>query len=437
MIQLSSQFCIQNRMFIISDDNQTVKIGCGLIENSSTEQRTILGITKIYPGHVVVIKRLEEPDLMRGISIAISDKNTTSKILTENTNVQTNKYEISTIDSGAPVITILNSLLLEAEKKHASDIHFELFKNELRVRYRINGILILSHTILGSVGKNLSARIKLMANLNTLENRKPQDGRFSVYTENILHDIRVSIIQGTSGESIVLRFLNGGNTSKNKVPDIKDLGVCEKLITELKTIATMPDGLVLITGPTGSGKTTTLAALVSESNPKNKKIISIEDPVEYQIEGVVQVQTNENLGLNFSTLLRRILRQDPDVIMIGEIRDSETAELAIRAALTGHLVLSSLHTRHASEAKNRLIDLGIPEYLVLAVLRKVIGQRLLQSINNDADTAGWNSRIPVMEIIDDIRSNTNISTTLRSQAENLVREKKVTQDEVERVFGKE
>jgi general secretion pathway protein E/type IV pilus assembly protein PilB len=230
----------------------------------------------------------------------------------------------------------------------------------------------------------VSARLKILANLNVLENRRPQDGHIDVKTDSYSLDVRISIVPTIWGESIVLRLLNRSDSPLS----LDSLGFSEQNSACLKNITALTSGLILVTGPTGSGKTTTMAALLKELDIKSAKIISIEDPVEYRIPGITQIQVHEELGLTFDALLRRIFRQDPDVIMIGEIRDIETAELAIRAALTGHLVFATLHTNNAVEAASRLQNMGIPAYMAAAVLRMVIAQRLVRKVCPECGASG-------------------------------------------------
>lgn len=276
----------------------------------------------------------------------------------------------------APIINLVNSLLIEGITKGASDIHIESFENDVIVRYRIDGELYTHSKISISNFPGISSRIKIMANLNIMEKRLPQDGRISVHIEEETIDLRVSIVPIAKGESIVLRIFQ-----KNSIPlSLSDLGFDDVTLTELRSLYRVPHGLILATGPTGCGKTTSLSAIIRELNSESRKIITIEDPVEYVIDGVDQIQTNERIGLSFDSILRRILRQDPDIIMVGEIRDIQTAELSLKAALTGHLVLSSLHTNDAVSVINRLRDMGIEPFLLAAVLRGAIAQRLVRRL---------------------------------------------------------
>jgi type II secretory ATPase GspE/PulE/Tfp pilus assembly ATPase PilB-like protein len=281
----------------------------------------------------------------------------------------------------APVINLVNSICIEGIRSGASDIHIEAGGGEselrrARVRYRIDGALRTIRTIENSRFPAISSRIKIMANLNILERRQPQDGRITVSLGDTDMDLRVSIVPVSGGESIVLRILG----QKSTAASLSGLGFSGEQLTLLRSLLRMPHGLLLMTGPTGSGKTTTLNAMLGEIVSETVKIITIEDPVEFIVPGVNQIQINEQIGLSFDVLLRRVLRQDPNVIMIGEIRDSATAEIALRAALTGHLVLSTLHTNDTASVIPRLINMGIEPYLIASVLRGAAAQRLVRRI---------------------------------------------------------
>ncbi|HEY9594398.1 MAG TPA: GspE/PulE family protein, partial [Spirochaetia bacterium] len=276
----------------------------------------------------------------------------------------------------APIVNLVNSLMIEAIRKGASDIHIESFAEEARVRYRIDGVLRTVGRIEKGKFAAVASRIKIMANLNIMERRLPQDGRISVHLGEGSFDVRVSIVPISEGESVVLRLFN----TEGIPQQLEDLGLDPEVIAHLRGLGAAPHGLVLATGPTGSGKTTTLNALIREIALESLKVITIEDPVEYRIDGVSQIQTNERIGLTFESLLKRVLRQDPDVIMVGEIRDAATAELAMRAALTGHLVLSTLHTNDAVSVIPRLRNMGVEPYLIAAVLRGAMAQRLVRTV---------------------------------------------------------
>lgn len=274
----------------------------------------------------------------------------------------------------APIVNLVNSLMIEAIRKGASDIHIESFSDETRVRYRIDGVLQTVSRIDKDKFPAVASRIKIMANLNIMERRLPQDGRISVHLGDGTFDVRVSIVPIAAGESIVLRLFNTNGAPMG----LAELGIDPESLALMRKLVAVPHGLVLATGPTGSGKTTTLNALLRELASERVKIVTIEDPVEYLIEGVGQIQTHERIGLTFESLLRRVLRQDPDIVMVGEIRDTPTAELSVRAALTGHLVLSTLHTNDAVSVIPRLRNMGVEPYLLAAVLRGAMAQRLIR-----------------------------------------------------------
>jgi type IV pilus assembly protein PilB len=286
-----------------------------------------------------------------------------------------NKSEEDYINN-SPVVRLINSLIEQALKMESSDIHIEPLVDKIRVRFRIDGEL---HEILEISNKSHSAivtRIKVMAGMNIAEKRLPQDGRLEMNVDSAAIDMRISVLPTVYGEKIVLRILNRGNFIKSKYV----LGFSEQNLKVFDSIMECPNGIILVAGPTGSGKTTTLYAYINELNKINKNIITVEDPVEYKIHGINQVQVNSKIGLSFASGLRSILRQDPDIIMIGEIRDEETAEIAVRAAITGHLVISTIHTNDAPSAVIRLQDMGIKPFLVAASLRGVVSQRLVKKI---------------------------------------------------------
>ncbi len=278
--------------------------------------------------------------------------------------------------SEAPVVRLVNLLIEEAITAEASDIHIEPFEDTLRVRYRVDGLLYDQESPPRRLQPALTSRVKLMAEMNIAERRLPQDGRIRVMAGERRVDIRVSTIPTIHGESIVMRLLD---RSSAFVP-FDRLGFAPATAQVFSRLILRPHGILLVTGPTGSGKTTTLYAGLDKINAPEKKIITVEDPVEYQLEGVNQIPVRPKIGLSFATGLRHIVRQDPDVIMVGEIRDLETAEIAIQAALTGHLVLSTLHTNDAPSAVTRLQDMGAESYLLASVLDGVLAQRLVRQI---------------------------------------------------------
>ena len=276
--------------------------------------------------------------------------------------------------SDAPIIKLVNLLVAGAIKDRASDIHVEPYSGNLKIRYRIDGILYDILSLPRRIQSPLTSRIKIMAKLNIAEKRLPQDGRIEIKIADRLVDIRVSIIPTAFGERVVLRLLD----KSANILMLSDLGMHDERIKLLNSLIKSPYGIILVTGPTGSGKTTTLYAALSTINQPEINIITIEDPIEYQMDGVGQIQVNPKIDLTFAAGLRSIVRQDPDVILIGEIRDRETAEIAIQSSLTGHLVFSTLHTNDAASAVTRLIDMGIEPFLVTSSVIAIIAQRLVR-----------------------------------------------------------
>ncbi len=280
------------------------------------------------------------------------------------------------ISDEAPVIKLVNLILFQAVKERASDIHIEPFQKELKVRYRIDGILYQRLDPPKRYQSAIVSRLKVMAKLDIAEKRLPQDGRIPIKIADKDIDIRVSIIPTTFGERVVLRLLD----KQSLLLGMEEIGLAPDQHQILQDLISRSNGILLVTGPTGSGKTTTLYAALSQINSPDKNIITIEDPVEYQLWGIGQIQVNPKIGLTFAHGLRSVLRHDPDVILVGEIRDAETAEIAIQAALTGHLVFSTLHTNDAASAATRLVDMEIEPFLVASVVRAIVAQRLIRVI---------------------------------------------------------
>ena len=280
------------------------------------------------------------------------------------------------ISDEAPVIKLVNLILFQAVKERASDIHIEPFQKELKVRYRIDGILYQRLDPPKRYQSAMVSRLKVMAKLDIAEKRLPQDGRIPIKIADKDIDIRVSIIPTTFGERVVLRLLD----KQSLLLGMGEIGLSPDKHQTLQDLISRSNGILLVTGPTGSGKTTTLYAALSQINSPDKNIITIEDPVEYQLWGIGQIQVNPKIGLTFAHGLRSVLRHDPDVILVGEIRDAETAEIAIQAALTGHLVFSTLHTNDAASAATRLVDMEIEPFLVASVVRAIVAQRLIRVI---------------------------------------------------------
>ncbi len=276
----------------------------------------------------------------------------------------------------APMIALIEEIILGAYKERASDIHIEPFEEWVRVRYRIDGILHEIDRISKDLHGSMVTRIKIMANMDIAEKRLPQDGRILFEKGDVNLDLRVSTINTGYGETVVIRLLN----KQVGLISLNELGMEEDLLQEFRRLINLPYGMLLVTGPTGSGKSTTLYAALSEIDHNLRKIITVEDPVEYQLSGINQVQVRPLVGLTFASALRSILRQAPDVILVGEIRDRETAQIAVQAALTGHLVLSTLHTNDAPSAITRLVDMGVPSYLVASCIAGVLAQRLVRRL---------------------------------------------------------
>ncbi|MEM8874000.1 MAG: ATPase, T2SS/T4P/T4SS family [Planctomycetota bacterium] len=281
-----------------------------------------------------------------------------------------------------PVRKLINLVLLQAIKDKASDIHFEPFEDEYKLRYRIDGVLYEMMPPPNHIGAALSSRVKVMANLDIAERRMPQDGRIELNVNNQQIDLRVSVLPTMFGESVVMRVLDRSNVNL----DLEMIGLSPEELKIVRVLINKPNGIVIVTGPTGSGKTTTLYSALNELNDPTEKLITAEDPVEYDIDGIIQCQIRPDIEMTFARILRSMLRQDPDTILVGEIRDRETAEIAVQASLTGHLVFSTLHTNDAPSSIARLLDLGLEPFLVTATLEGVIAQRLVRKICLDCKT---------------------------------------------------
>jgi general secretion pathway protein E len=298
--------------------------------------------------------------------------------------------------SEAPVIRLVNAMIAQAVEKRASDIHIEPFEKEFRVRYRIDGVLVSQEPPPRELKAAIISRVKLMARLNIAERRLPQDGRIKIKTLGREVDLRVSTLPTLYGESVVMRLLD---RSAGDFYDLERLGFDRHMLSRMQYYTSLPHGIFLVTGPTGSGKSTTLYSALKRINQTDKKIITIEDPVEYQMDGINQIHVNPQIGLTFASGLRHIVRQDPDVIMVGEIRDRETADIAIRAALTGHFVYSTLHTNDAPSAITRLTDMGVENYLIVSSLVAVMAQRLVRLICEGCKTSAGTAVTPEGETI--------------------------------------
>jgi len=321
---------------------------------------------------------LSYPDVTGGVIDNIMKEMSTSSIelVKEEREILPADQELDSISRQAPIINVTNMLLEEGVKKKASDILIEPLERKLRVRFRIDGVLYEQRAPPKNMHAPIVSRIKVISNLNIAEHRVPQDGRFKARLLGRSIDFRVSILPSATGEKAAIRILDKSTATL----DIEKLGFAQEAISKLKKIAKLPHGMLLVCGPTGSGKTTTLYSILKFADSPEKNLVTVEDPVEYQLEGINQVTARPEIGLTFASALRSILRQDPNIIMIGEIRDFETVDIAIKSALTGHLVLSTLHTTTASGAIVRLINMGIEPYLINSSLACIAAQRLVRKI---------------------------------------------------------
>ncbi len=292
-------------------------------------------------------------------------------------------HRIDEIANDAPIVKFVNLILMQAVQDRASDIHFEPFEDEFKIRYRVDGALYEMTPPPKHLAMPITSRIKIMANLNISERRLPQDGRISLNIGGRQVDLRVSTLPTAFGESVVLRILDRAAMSL----ELSSLGLPKGILDPITELINQPNGIFVVTGPTGSGKTTTLYSCLREINVPDSKLLTVEDPVEFDIDGIMQVPVNESLGMTFAKALRAFLRQDPDIIMLGEMRDLETSQIAIQASLTGHLVLSTLHTNDASGAVTRLVDMGVEPFLISSTLLGVLAQRLVRTICKNCRTS--------------------------------------------------
>jgi general secretion pathway protein E len=302
--------------------------------------------------------------------------------------------------SEAPVIRLVNAMIAQAIEKRASDIHIEPFDKEFRIRFRVDGVLFNQDQPPKELKAAIISRLKLMARLNIAERRLPQDGRIKIRILGREVDLRVSTLPTLFGESVVMRLLD---RSAGDFYDLRRLGFDDRMLSRMEHYTSLPHGIFLVTGPTGSGKSTTLYSALKRINLPDKKIITIEDPVEYQMDGINQIHVNPQIGLTFASGLRHIVRQDPDVIMVGEIRDRETADVAIRAALTGHFVFSTLHTNDAPSAVTRLVDMGVENYLINSSVVAILAQRLVRLICANCKESAGPTMTPWSEEIETFR----------------------------------
>lgn len=338
-------------------------------------------VTRMDVGFVLAPQRIIESAIEKYYTNAgnffVSDEATQKVVQQTSAATQQKLSEIESRVDNTPVVKLINSLITQAYMRRASDIHIEPFEEQILVRMRIDGELVECMRLDISTLNSIVSRCKILAGINIAEKRIPQDGRIDFNNGDINIDLRVNTLPTIYGEKVNMRLLATEDAALITLPD---LGMPDKLFEQFSRIIKAPNGIILVTGPTGSGKSTTLYAVLSELNKPNVNITTVEDPVEKQIFGVNQVQTNAKAGLTFASGLRAILRQDPDIVMIGEIRDTETAEIAIRAAITGHLVLSTLHTNDAASSIVRLIDMGVASYMVASSVNCVVAQRLVKKL---------------------------------------------------------
>ncbi len=342
---------------IFLGNNGTVQVGV------ATDATIAEGINRFYPieGTKKMFEGLEEEKELNEEAVDLGE---------------IEEKDILVMAQEAPIIKLVNHILFQAIKRGASDIHIEPFEKEVRVRYRIDGVMHEILTPPKRIQGALVSRIKIMANLNIAEKRLPQDGRIEIKVADKSIDIRVSILPTTFGEKVVMRLLDKSKTFGK----LQNLGFNDRDYKVIMDAISQPNGIILLTGPTGSGKTSTLYSILSKLNSPEVNIVTVEDPVEYQMQGINQVQVNDKIGRTFAVALRSILRQDPDIIMIGEIRDQETAQIAVQSALTGHLVLSTLHTNSAPATITRLIDMGLEPFLISSSVICIVAQRLVRKL---------------------------------------------------------
>ncbi|MGD0039758.1 MAG: ATPase, T2SS/T4P/T4SS family, partial [Isosphaeraceae bacterium] len=350
----------------------------------ASEADVMAAVERLYAGHHEsiqdVVKQIEQD---KGLaSLASRNQNTIDL------------EAIEEMAEAAPVRKLLNMVLLLAIKDKASDIHFEPFEEEYKMRYRVDGILYELVPPPRHLAPAIASRIKVMSNLDIAERRLPQDGKIQLALGGNSVDIRVSTLPTMFGESVVLRILDRTVVQL----DLRKLGMPEDTLAKWMEVIMKPNGIVLVTGPTSSGKTTTLYATLNELNKIEDKIITTEEPVEYEVEGLIQVPINPEIGVTFASCLRSILRQDPDKILVGETRDLETAEISIQASLTGHMVFTTLHTNDAPSAVTRLRDMGLPTFLITATVEAVLAQRLVRKICNSCRTEFTPSQEVIMEL---------------------------------------
>lgn len=365
---ISTQFLLESSALPISEDDNAIVLAVA----DPTDMSPVEGV-RLASGKPVSLKVAAFADIEEAHARLYGAEKVLADIVDDDFG---DGEELKDLASEAPVVRLVNDLFADALKSRASDIHVEPFRDRLRIRFRIDGVLHNRPSPKAALTRLVTSRIKILASLDIAERRRPQDGRARVTIAGRALDLRVATAPTAHGESVTIRLLEDRDTQVK----LDDLGLSQAQRDHLTAHLAAPYGLILVTGPTGSGKTTTLAGALDQLNTSDRKLISIEDPIEYQIEGVNQIAVNAPIGLTFASVLRSILRHDPDVIVVGELRDGETAEIAVNAALTGHLVLATVHTNTASGAAPRLIDMGVDPALLRSTLRLSIAQRLVRQL---------------------------------------------------------
>ncbi len=370
--RISPRFMRENHVLPLKVDTRSITVAI-----ADPEDRATLNAVRISSERKVELRIATESQIASRIERLAEGQS--EKIVAKTGGAASDDDQIKDLALDAPVIDLVNRLFRDASAARATDLHIEPARGRVIVRRRIDGMLQQADVLELELGRAAVSRIKILTNLNIAERRLPQDGRARIRITEREFDIRVATMPTIHGESIAIRFLS----ATNQVPDLTRIGLTESSLDILKRQALHAHGLIIVTGPTGSGKTTTLAAVLDYLNDPERKILTIEDPVEYQVEGVNQIQVRPEIGLSFASTLRSMLRVDPDIIMVGEMRDKETATIGVNAALTGHLVLTTLHTNSAAGAVTRLLDLGVPAFLIASTLRCVVAQQLLRKLCNN------------------------------------------------------
>ena len=388
---LSHRFLRQNRAFPLAVQDSTLTLAMA----DPLDFETVAAV-RAFSGLEVQTALAAEQEILDAIEKNYGEEERQELREGEDAEANADLEHLRDMASEAPVIRLVNAMIAEAVEKRASDIHIEPFEKEFRVRFRVDGVMFNQELPPRELKAAIVSRLKLMAKLNIAERRLPQDGRIKIKILGREVDLRVSTLPTLYGESVVMRLLD---RSTGDFYDLRRLGFDDRMLTQMERFVRLPHGIFLVTGPTGSGKSTTLYSALKNINLPDKKIITIEDPVEYQMDGINQIHVNPQIGLTFAAGLRHIVRQDPDVIMVGEIRDRETADIAIRAALTGHLVFSTLHTNDAPSAVTRLLDMGVENYLLTSSLVAVLAQRLVRVICKECKEPAGRALAPEGEMI--------------------------------------